>query len=113
MFLLTFAKTDKEIMSDNVKFINELERLLTQKQNDYGHFDNTSFVMAGILEKYLSVYNNKEVKVPLKFFGIFMIFLKLWRVMQSENYKKDSFDDINGYAELLRRLVINDENSKR
>jgi len=113
MFLLTFAKTDKEIMSDNVKFINELERLLNQKQSDYGHFDNTSFVMAGILEKYLSVYNNKEVKVPLKFFGIFMIFLKLWRVMQSENYKKDSFDDINGYAELLRRLVINDENSKK
>lgn len=113
MFLLTFAKTDKEIMSDNVKFINELERLLNQKQNDYGHFDNTSFVMAGILEKYLSVYNNKEVKVPLKFFGIFMIFLKLWRVMQSDNYKKDSFDDINGYAELLRRLVINDENSKK
>jgi hypothetical protein len=113
MFLLTFAKTDKEIMSDNVKFINELERLLNQKQNDYGHFDNTSFVMAGILENYLSVYNNKEVKVPLKFFGIFMIFLKLWRVMQSESYKKDSFDDINGYAELLRRLVINDENSKK
>jgi hypothetical protein len=69
--------------------------------------------MAGILENYLSVYNNKENKVPLKFFGIFMIFLKLWRVMQSENYKKDSFDDINGYAELLRRLVINDENSKK
>ena len=113
MFLLTFAKTNKEIMSDNVKFINELERLLNQKQGDYGHFDNTSFVMAGILEKYLSVYNNKEVKVPLKFFGIFMIFLKLWRVMQSDNYKKDSFDDINGYAELLRRLVINDENSKK
>ena len=113
MFLLTFAKTDKEIMSDNVKFINELERLLNQKQSDYGHFDNTSFVMAGILENYLSVYNNKEIKVPLKFFGIFMIFLKLWRVMQSENYKKDSFDDINGYAELLRRLVINDENSKK
>ena len=113
MFLLTFAKTDKEIMSDNVKFINDLERLLNEKQNDYGHFDNTSFVMAGILENYLSVYNNKEIKVPLKFFGIFMIFLKLWRVMQSENYKKDSFDDINGYAELLRRLVINDENSKK
>ena len=111
--MLTFAKTNKEIMSDNVKFINELERLLNEKQNDYGHFDNTSFVMSGILEKYLSVYNNKEVKVPLKFFGIFMIFLKLWRVMQSDNYKKDSFDDINGYAELLRRLVINDENSKR
>src|SRR6056300_1564589 len=113
MSLLIFAKINKEIMSDNVKFINELERLLNQKQSDYGHFDNTSFVMAGILEKYLSVYNNKEVKVPLKFFGIFMIFLKLWRVMQSENYKKDNFDDINGYAELLRRLVINEQDNKR
>ena len=72
-----FVKIKKETMSDNVKFISELERLLNQKQNDYGHFDNTSFVMAGILENYLSVYNNKEVKVPLKFFGIFMIFLIL------------------------------------
>lgn len=103
---------NKETMSDNVKFITELERLLNQKQNDYGHFDNTSYVMAGILEKYLSVYNNVEVKVPLKFFGIFMIFLKLWRVMQSEDYKKDSFDDINGYAELLRRLVINEQDKR-
>jgi len=95
-------------MSDNVKFISELERLLNQKQGDYGEFDHTSYVMAGILEKYLSVYNNVEVKVPLKFFGIFMMFLKLWRVMQSPNYKKDTFDDLNGYAELLRRLVINE-----
>ena len=31
-------------MSDNVKFINDLERLLNEKQNDYGHFDNTSYV---------------------------------------------------------------------
>ena len=69
--------------------------------------------MSGILEKYLSVHNNCEVKVPLKLFGIFMIFLKLWRVMQSENYKKDSFDDINGYAELLRRLVLNEQDRKR
>jgi len=106
------VKMNKETMSDNVKFITELERLLNQKQNDYGHFDNTSYVMAGILEKYLSVYNNVEVKVPLKFFGIFMIFLKLWRVMQSDNYKKDSFDDINGYAELLRRLVVNEQDKR-
>ena len=96
-------------MSDNVKFISEIERLLKQKQNDYGHFDHTSYVMVGIMEKYLSIHNNQDVKIPLKFFGLFMIFLKCWRVMQSENYKKDSFDDINGYTELLRRLVI-DEN---
>ena len=68
--------------------------------------------MEKILEKYLSVYNDCEVKVPLKMFGIFMVFLKLWRVMQSENYKKDSFDDINGYAELLRRLVINEQEKR-
>ena len=103
------AKMVKEIMSDNVKFISEIERLLKEKQDDYGQFDHTSYVMSGILEKYLSVYNDCEVKVPLKMFGIFMVFLKLWRVMQSENYKKDSFDDINGYAELLRRLVQNEE----
>ena len=100
-------------MSDNVKFISEIERLLKEKQDDYGQFDHTSYVMSGILEKYLSVYNDCEVKVPLKMFGIFMVFLKLWRVMQSENYKKDSFDDISGYSELLRRLVIDENKTKR
>ena len=96
-------------MNDNVKFINELERLLNQKQNDYGDFDHTSYVMVCILEKYLSVYNNADVKVPLKLFGLFMIFLKCWRVMQSKEYKKDNFDDINGYTELLRRLTLNEQ----
>jgi hypothetical protein len=32
--------------------------------------------------------------------------------MQSTEYKKDSFDDLQGYSELLRRLV-KDEQSKR
>ena len=100
-------------MSDNIKFINNLEKLLHEKEGDYGHFDHTSFVMGGILEKYLSVHNNKPVKVPLKFFGLFMIFLKCWRIMQSKDYKKDSFDDINGYTELLRRLVVNENKTKR
>ena len=45
-------------MNDNVKFISELERLLKQKQNDYGHFDHTSYVMVEIMEKYLSIHNN-------------------------------------------------------
>ena len=56
-------------MNDNVKFISELERLLKQKQNDYGHFDHTSYVMVEIMEKYLSIHNNQPVKIPLKFFG--------------------------------------------
>ncbi len=33
--------------------------------------------------------------------------------MQSENYNKDSFDDINGSEELLRRLVINEQDETR
>jgi hypothetical protein len=32
--------------------------------------------------------------------------------MQSKDYKKDHFDDINGYAELLRRLVVNENKNK-
>jgi hypothetical protein len=42
-----------------------------------------------------------------------MIFLKSWRIMQSKEYKKDSFDDINGYTELLRRLVVDENKAKR
>ena len=30
--------------------------------------------------------------------------------MQSKEYKKDTFDDINGYTELLRRLTLNEQN---
>ena len=78
-------------MNDNVKFISELERLLKQKQNDYGHFDHTSYVMVEIMEKYLSIHNNQPVKIPLKFFGLVMILLKTWRIMQSKDYKKDHF----------------------
>ncbi len=100
-------------MPDNVKFINDMEKLLHEKEGDYGQFDHTSYVMVGMMEKYLSIHNNKTIKVPLKFFGLFMIFLKCWRVMQSSNYKKDSFDDINGYTELLRRLVVNENKTKR
>jgi hypothetical protein len=33
--------------------------------------------------------------------------------MQSKDYKKDSFDDINGYTELLRRLILNENKTKR
>ena len=51
-------------MSDNVKFISEIERLLKQKQNDYGHFDHTSYVMVGIMEKYLSIHITKMLKYP-------------------------------------------------
>ena len=99
-------------MSDNVKFINNLEKLLHEKEGDYGHFDHTSFTYM----KRELLYGNKyylDLKVPLKFFGLFMISLKCWRIMQSKEYKKDSFDDINGYTELLRRLVVNDNKTKR
>ena len=48
-------------MSDNIKFINNLEKLLHEKEGDYGHFDHTAFVMGGMMEKYLSVHNNKPV----------------------------------------------------
>ena len=80
-------------MSDNnIKFMNNLDKLLHEKQGDYGHFDHTSYAMVGMMEKYLTIHNNKTVKVPLKFFGLFMIFLKCWRIMQSKDYKKDMWD---------------------
>ena len=81
-------------MSDNVKLNSEIDRLLKQKQDDYGHFYHTSYVMVGIMEQYLSIHNNQDIKIPIKFFGLVMIFLKLWRVMQSDSYKKDSFDEL-------------------
>ena len=38
-----------------------------------------------------------------------MIMLKLWRILSSKRYLKDNFDDIAGYDELLRKLVIQEE----
>jgi hypothetical protein len=35
-----------------------------------------------------------------------MINLKLWRTITNKNYKKDSYDDVNGYNELNRRMKI-------
>ena len=52
-------------MSDNVKFISEIERLLKQKQNDYGHFDHTSYVMVGIMENIYQFITTKMLKYPL------------------------------------------------
>ena len=39
-------------MSDNnIKFMNNLDKLLHEKQGDYGHFDHTSYAMVGMMEK--------------------------------------------------------------
>lgn len=110
LFFTTIAKTRKETMSDNVSHINkltkELEHLLNEKQSQYGSFDNTSYAMKGILESILTAFNGYKVKVPLNIFGIFMINLKLWRTITNKNYKKDSYDDVNGYNELNRRMKV-------
>jgi hypothetical protein len=94
---------------DNVRFINDLDKLLRQKEIDYGSFDTTSWLLSGILEKLLSAHNGVQVKVPIRIFGIFMIVTKLWRVMNQKNYHKDSHDDIAGYNELLRKMLKNEE----
>ena len=62
--------------------------------------------MKGILESILTAFNGYKVKVPLNIFGIFMINLKLWRTITNNNYKKDSYDDVNGYNELNRKMKI-------
>ena len=94
---------------DNIRFINDLDKLLQQKESDYGSFDTTYWLLTGILERLLSAHNGVQIKVPIKIFGIFMIVVKLWRIMNQKNYHKDSFDDIAGYNELLRKMLKNEE----
>ena len=96
--------------TDNIRFINSLDKLLQQKQEDYGSFDTTSWLLTGILERLLSAHNGVQVKVPLRIFGIFMIIVKLWRILNGKKYNKDSSDDIAGYNELLRKMLQNEEN---
>ena len=83
---------------NNIRFINQLDKLLKQKEEDYGSFDKTA-------------HNGVKVKVSIKTFGIFMVILKLWRILSSKRYFKDHHDDIAGYNELLRKLMINEEKS--
>tara|TARA_R110002020_G_scaffold234544_1_gene446616 strand:+ start:1353 stop:1661 length:309 start_codon:yes stop_codon:yes gene_type:complete len=97
------------MIEDNVRFLNGIDKLLREKQNDYGSFDTTSWLMAGILERMLSAHNGVTVKVPSRIFGMFMIILKLWRILNNKKYKKDSSDDISCYNELLRKLVQREE----
>lgn len=100
-------------MSDNIKSIHklskEIENLLKDKQNQYGRFDLTSHAMQGYMQSFLSAYNNIKVKVPLEMFGLIMITLKGWRTINNTKYKKDTFDDMVGYAELLRQTHLNKE----
>ena len=99
----------KNFNEDNIRFINQLDKLLKQKEEDYGSFDRTSWVMTQLLENVLTAHNGVQGKVSIKIFGIFMIMLKLWRILSSKRYLKDNFDDIAGYDELLRKLVIQEE----
>ena len=96
-------------MEDNVRFLNQLDKLLKQKTEDYGSFDRTSWVMTQFLENILTAHNGAKVKVSIKIFGIFMIMLKLWRILVNKRYVKDNSDDVAGYNELLRKLLIAEE----
>ena len=57
-------------MEDNVRFLNQLDKLLKQKTEDYGSFDRTSWVMTQFLENILTAHNGAKVKVSIKIFGI-------------------------------------------
>ena len=95
------------------KLTRELEKLLNDKQAQYGSFDNTSFAMKGILEGILAAHNGHKVRVPNNIFGCFMQFVKIWRTISNPIYKQDTYDDVNGYNELNRRLKIKEtENAK-
>ena len=72
---------------NDIKFTKNLEKLLEQKQQDYGGFDHTSQIMANYLSDILSIENNTTVRVPVKTFGVIMVFLKLWRVCNQRDIK--------------------------
>jgi|TARA_R100001509_G_scaffold45218_1_gene24517 hypothetical protein len=99
-------------MSDNIESIHKLpkhlERLLKEKEEEYGSFSKTSYVMQKIIEGYLSAYNGYVVKAPKNIWGILNIDEKNWRSITNKKYKKDTYDDINGYAECNRGLALND-----
>ena len=101
---------------NDIKNINrltkELEKLLKNKEDQYGSFSATSHAFKGILESVLSAYNGYKVVCPKNIFGVCMTFVKLWRSISSKNYKKDTYDDINGYNELNRNLKMEENNGK-
>ena len=100
----------------NIKNINqiskELEKLLKEKQEQYGSFSSTSYVFKGMLENILSAFNGYQVRCPNNIFGVCMTIVKLWRSITNKKYKKDTYDDINGYNELNRNLKMDENNGK-
>ena len=103
-------------MTNNIKNINEitkeLEKLLKIKQEQYGSFSSTSYAFKGMLESILSAFNGYQVRCPNNIFGIYMTLVKLWRSITNKKYKKDTYDDINGYNELNRNLKMEENNGK-
>lgn len=101
---------------NNIKNIQiltkELEKLLKEKHEQYGSFSNTSLAFKGMLEAILTAYNGKRVVCPSNIFGVCMTMLKVWRSITNKNYKKDTYDDINGYNELNRKLKMEEKNVK-
>ena len=103
-------------MTNNIKNINEitkeLEKLLKNKQEQYGSFSSTSHAFKGMLESILTSFNGYQVRCPNNIFGLCMILVKLWRSITNKKYKKDTYDDINGYNELNRNLKMEENNGK-
>ncbi len=105
-----------QAMTNNIKNISEitkeLEKLLKTKQEQYGSFTSTSNAFKGMLESILTSFNGYPVRCPNNIFGICMTLVKLWRSITNKKYKKDTYDDINGYNELNRNLKMEENNGK-
>jgi len=105
-------------MSDeNVKWIDIGEKLVKQmlekKQEEYGSFRNNAYIIASFIQSTLEVINNKEIKVPLTLIPQLMMILKITRTIDDGTkksiYKEDTHKDIAGYNNLLKDMLIKNE----
>tara|TARA_Y100000401_G_C8320957_1_gene225201 strand:+ start:1412 stop:1720 length:309 start_codon:yes stop_codon:yes gene_type:complete len=93
------------------RITKDIKDLLERKAQEYGDFNSTSNYFHGFLESLISAFNGRPVKIPKNIFGVCMQAIKLWRTIKNPRYKKDTYDDVNGYNELnrLRAMEANDK----
>ena len=94
------------------KIQKDIEELIKWKEKEYGSFSSTSEFFHGFLESTLNSINGYKIKIPKNIFGVCMIAIKCWRSMNNPRYKKDTYDDINGYNELNRIFDMMEKNEK-
>jgi hypothetical protein len=81
-----------------------IEEILEDRENDYGTFALLA-LLSQSLKKRVSSHDDWALLAPDKRESIEMILHKIARIVTGNSNKKDSWDDIAGYAILISKTL--------